>query len=196
VATLASLRTALASRLGDSGFSVWSSDELDAFLSTGITALYPYWYRRKVETTEAGNGPIQILPAGCRNLYMVGHRRSTSTRVRPLRNWEEGDGEAFVAKTGITGDTLLWAWTEGWEAPDLEDDPLGIPVESEEAVLLRAQISALEKLLSDRVSVEKYHALTVRQAVTEDDLSLIIDALHQSLREHYERAMPLPEVKK
>lgn len=190
-----SLHTELERRLGDTSNGIWSDAELDDYLNNAITALYPYWFRRMVDETLAGAGPLQVAPANCRNIYMLGHKRTTSTRVRPLRNWFEGDGEAYVSKTGITGDTLVWAWTEGWGVPASGTEVLTFPPEANEAVLLRAQISAMEKLLVDRVSADKYHALQVRQASSDEDVASALDALHASLREHYDRAMVLPEIK-
>ena len=195
MATLATLRTQLGDRLGDAAHVTWTSAEKDTVLKNAIQSLYPSFFQRKVATTSAGAGPIQTAPANARNLYLVGLQRTGSTRVRPIRGWSEGAGDAFVPKTGITGQLLVWAWTEGWAAPAVETDTLTIPRESEEVVLLRAEISLLAGLLADHVRVEKYHALQVRQGVTEDDVVLLIDAKQAALRDLLERTIPLPEVR-
>lgn len=189
------LKTELGLRLGDAAGSVWASAEKDGFLNYGITSLYPYWFNREVETTSAGAGPIQTAPAGARNLYEIGLQRTGSPRVRTLRGWKEGNGEAVVPKTGITGDTLVWCWTAGWEIPTSGSEVLNLPVEAEEAVLIRANISALEKLLSKRLGAGGYQAIQVRQIISEDEIANAIDALHASLKEHLERAMTLPVLK-
>lgn len=194
--TRALIRSELARRLGDTGNSIWSTAELNGFIDAAILGLYPTFYQRKVDVTEALDGPVQPAPAGARNLYYVGLRRPSATRVRPMRGWIEGDGDAMVPKLGIAGMELLWAWTEGWNAPADDNEVLTIPSEATEVVLLRAQIAALEKLLSDRVSLEKYHAINVRQGTTEEDIGMTLDALHASLRERIERAVPLPEVQR
>jgi len=195
VATRQSLREELERRLGDTANAVWSDAQLNGFIDNRIKALYPTWFRRDVAITLADDGPVQTMPARCRNLYEVGLKRSTSTRVRRMRGWNEGDGQALVPKTGIEGETLVWSWTKGWDAPVDDTTTLTIPVEAEEAVLLSAHISALENILTDRVSVEKYHALQVRQGITEDDVATAIDALLASYREHVDNhRMTLPEV--
>lgn len=188
------LRTEVSTRLGDVSNAIWTTGEVDGYLDFAMRGLYPTFYQRKVEETSAGAGPLQAMPNGARNLYMVGYQRIGSTRVRPLRGWSEGQGQAFIPKTGITGGLLVWAWTTGWDAPASGTEVLRIPTESEEFVVLRAQVSALEKLLTDRVSVERYLALSLRQGTTEDDVATAIDALHASLRERSERVVPLPEV--
>lgn len=192
--TRGTLNTELANRLGDPSNAIWSSAERDQYLNFAIKGLYPTYFQRQVAETSAGVGPLQAMPNGARNLYMVGYQRVGSTRVRPLRGWSEGYGTTFVPKTGITGGLLVWAWTTGWDEPASATEVLRIPTEAEEFVLLRAQVSALEKLLTDRVSVEKYLALSLRQGITEDDIATAIDALHASLRERAERVVPLPEV--
>jgi len=185
----------LQNRLGDTTNAIWSNDELNTYIDGAIVGLYPSYYRRLVDATTAGAGPVQTLPSGARNLYMVGVQRTGSTRVRYLRRWAEGDGEAMVPKTGITGETLVWAWTAGWPAPSSDIEVLTIPSEAEEVVVIRAMVSALEKLLTDRVSAERFLAVQVRQGATEDDINSAIDALHISLRERLERTIPLPEIR-
>lgn len=195
--TRADIRTEVRNRLGDPSSVVWTDSTLNGLIDFTIRGLYPTFYLRKVATSVAGAGPIQTKPAGARNLYMVGHKRATSTRVRPVRGWVEGDTDAFVPKTGITGDTLVWAWTNGFAPPVGGDSQvLDLTQEAEEVVILRVQVGALEQLLSDRVSADKYLALHVRAAVTETDIADTLDALHASLREREDRALPLPEVQR
>lgn len=195
MATRATLRAELARRLGDTTNAIWPVADLDGYLNWGIVGLYPTFFIRKTATTVAAAGPLQTAPAGARNIHMLGLQRTGSTRVRPLRSWQEGDGQAFIPKTGITGETLVWAWTQGWDAPASDGEVLTIPREAEEVVIIRAQIAALERLLSDRVSVDKYLSLSVRQASSEEDIATTIDALHASLRDRMEHVVPLPEVK-
>ena len=189
------LKTELGLRLGDAAHAVWASAEKDGFLNYGITSAYPYWFNREVETTIAADGPIQSAPDGARNLYEIGLQRDGSPRVRTLRGWKEGNGEAIVPKTGIAGDTLVWCWTAGWDIPSSGSEVINLPVEAEEYVLIRANISALEKLLTKRLGTGGYQAIQVRQIISEDEIANSIDALHSSLKEHLERAMTLPVVK-
>lgn len=189
------LQAELERRLGDTSNLIWSDSDVAGALDFAVKSLYPVFFRRRTETSAAGAGPIQEAPAGARNIYMIGLQRTGSTRVRPLRQWTEGDGEAFVPKTGITGETLVWAWTEGWSAPSTGGESITIPVESEEVVLLRAECSLLEKLLVDRVSAEKYLAVNVRSAATEEDIASAIEAIHDTLRERTTTIVPLPEVR-
>lgn len=192
--TRALIRTEVEQRLGDVANAIWSDPELNGFIDYAIRGLYPTFYQQKVATTVAGAGPVQSAPAGARNLTGVGLQRTGATRVRPIRGWTEGTGEAIVPKLGIAGETLVWSWTQGWDAPAADGDALTFPTEAAEIVVLRSQLGAMEKLLSDRVSAEKYLSAQVRQGATEDDIALSIDALHSSLRERLERAVPLPEV--
>lgn len=194
--TRADIRAEVQRRLGDTLASVWTTDELNGFIDYVIEGLYPTFYQRQVAETTAANGPIQVMPAAARNLYMVGHKRATSTRVRNLRKWEEGYGEAYIPRTGIEGDALLWAWTEGWQAPSSDTENLTLPGEAGEVVVLRTMVAALEKLLTGRVSEEKYHAVFVREGVSEDDIDMLISNLRDSIRERVDRTLPLPEVKK
>lgn len=190
------LQAELELRLGDPSNSIWSTTELEGYLNFAIKGLYPSFYKRNVDTTTAGAGPLQTAPSGANNLYNIAHQRSGSTRARPLRVWTEGDGEAFIPRTGITGDTLVWSWTSGYDAPATGAEALTIPFEAEEIVVLRAQISALEAILADRVSTERFIALSVREGTTEDDIANTLDALHASLRQRLESSsMTLPEVK-
>jgi hypothetical protein len=193
MATRTTLSTELAGRLGDSGNAVWSAADVKSYVDYAIKSLYPSFFQLRVATSTAGDGPLQVKPVGATNLHMVGLKRSTSTRVRPLRGWQEGDADAYVSKTGITGDTLVWAWTEGWDAPEADATVLTIPRAAEEVVLTRAHITALERLLSDRVSQEKYFNLNVRQAASEADVADTIDLLRQRLNDMLNVVMPLPE---
>lgn len=193
-ATRNSLRAKLEQRLGDTANAVWTDDELDDLLDEAIQGLYPSFYQRKVDTSTASAGPVQNTPLGVRNLYYVGYQRTGSNRVRSLRAWKEGYGQAYVPKTGIAGDTLVWAWTEGWEAPSTGTELLTFPPEAGEVVILRAQIGALEGLLSNKVKQEKFYSLTVRPSVTEDDILSTMEALHASVNARLDRVMPLPEI--
>lgn len=187
----------IGARLGDAVHAVWTAAELADLVDRSIEGLYPAFFQREIETTTAEAGPKQLMPSYARNLYFIGLLRSTSTRIRKLRGWLEGDTYAIVPKTGIDGETLAWAWTHGWSAPALGTDTLEIPTEAVEVVILRVQIAAMEKLISDSVKQEKYHALFVRHVGgTEEDIATTLDALHVSLRERLERAIPLPEVER
>lgn len=194
MATRLTIRTELRQRLGDAGAAIWTDGELNGAIDYAIKGLYPHFYRLKVGKTTAGGGPLQTAPSGARNVYSLGLQRTGSTRVRPLRGWRPGDGEAFVPKTGIDGDSLVWCWTTGYDAPTTDGETLLIPVEAEEVVILRSHVSALEALLSDRLRTDKYHALHVRASISEDDIATTIDALHASLRERLQNVTPLPEV--
>lgn len=190
--TVATLKAALESRLGNT--TSWSSSELEGYVKTAIEGLYPSFYRNRVATTIAADGPIQTAPVGARNFYRIGLQRLGSTRVRKIRGWAEGDGEIFCPKTGVTGQTLVWSWTEGWEAPASTTDAIGLPPEAREVVVLRAHISALEKLLSNRLALESYLAIQVREGTTDEEIVSTLDALHLSVRERLDRVRPLPEL--
>lgn len=194
--TRADIRSEVASRLGDTINEVWTEAQLNGIIDHVIQGLYPTFFQREVEETVAGDGPIQTMPVGARNLYMVGHKRSSSTRVRALRNWEEGNGQAYIPRTGITGDALVWAWTAGWEAPANDAEALLFPTEAVEVVVLRTMVAALEYLLTDRVSQEKFHAIQVREGSSEQDIDLLLSNLRDSITERVQRTIALPEVQK
>lgn len=193
MATRATLATEIASRLGDGGNAIWTAPEVKSLVDYAIKGLYPAFYQRKVGTTLVADGLVQTAPVGAKNVYLIGYNRQDTARVRNLRGWAEGDGTAFLPKQLDVGDTLVWAWTVGWDAPATDGEALTIPREAEEVVILRCQIAALERLLSDRVSTEKYFALQVRQAITEEDIATSIDALNASLRDRLSVVVPLPE---
>lgn len=193
MATLNSLTTELSARLGDVTNDVWPAEELKGYLKTAIKTLYPIYFRHQVATTTADDGPVQTKPSGARNLHMIGLQRTGTTRVRPLRGWQEGDADAYVPKTGITGDTLVWAWTDGWDAPSTDDETLSIPTEAEDYVLTRAHILAIGRLLTDRNSMERYFSLNVREATNETDLLDQMDTLRAHLSDLAASRLPLPE---
>lgn len=196
--TRAALRAALEFRLDDTGNAVWSDNELNTFIGAAIEGLYPvFWKRYTDTTTPASDGPLTDKPSGANNLYFVGIQRTGSTRVRKIRGWTEGDTDAHIPKTDLTGLTLVWSWTSGWSAPSTDGDSIDIPSNAIEVVLLRAHIAALEQLLTQRIQSQKYHALQVRASISEQDIVSALEALHASLRERVEEqqdALPLPEV--
>ena len=189
----------LQNRLGDTGASIWLAATLKGYLDHAYKSLYPTFYRTKVATTTAGTGPVQDKPAAAdyKRIHSIGVRRDTDvTRVRQIRRWQDGDIDAVVPKLQISGQMLVWAWTEGWDAPAGGSTTLTIPIEAEEYSIVRAQVSALENVLTDRVSAEKYFAVQVRQSITEDDVVNTLDALHVTLRAIAERQPPLPELER
>ena len=194
MATRDSLRTELKNRLGDPTNVVWANTELDGYLDFGIKGLYPAFYKRNVATTTGTASLIQAAPANCTNIYLIGLQRVGTSRIRNLRGWAEGSGSAYIPKGNLLGETLIWAWTTGWSAPATGAEVLTIPQDSEEVVLLRAHITALEKLLSDRVSADEFIALQAREGVTENDVATTLEALHRSLADRLAIAQPLPEV--
>lgn len=197
MATRTTVVAELRRRLGDTGADVWSDDMLDGYVDTRIKGAYPTFFQYEVDTTTPGAGPIQTAPSGCSNIYRIGFKRnSDATRVRYVRGWTEGNGEAVIPKLNInvSGALLIWSWTAGWDAPASDGATLTIPKAAEEWVIVGSHINALEFLLTNRLAQEKYFALQVRQAGSEDDIAQTLDALHISLKEKADRALPLPEV--
>lgn len=193
--TRSELRLAVANRLNRITTS-WSEEDLNNIIGDVVSGLYPAFFNYKVDTTTAGSGPDQTMPTGARNLYMVGLQRVGSNRVRPLRNWFEGDGSAIIPKANITGATLVWAWTSGWSAPVDDFTTIDVPEEAVEVILLRSEIAALEALLASRLQGDVFYAVQVRQGITEDDIVNALQAKHASLSDRLEHAMKLPEVLK
>lgn len=189
------LRAALQNRLNTIS-TIWSEGDLNGFIDDAIEGLYPSFYKRNVDTTVAGVGPSQTLPTGARNLYMIGLQRVGSNRVRPLRNWVEGQTTAMVPKANIAGATLVWAWTSGWDAPTTDLQVLDIVTEAREVLLLRCEIAALEELLSGHIQAGGYNAIQVRKVISEADIVNALQAKHTSLQERLEHIVPLPEVQR
>ena len=187
------LRTLLEQRTTDTANAVWSQTEWDGFLDTAIDGLYPTWFKTMTGTTTAGAGPIQTMPSGAQDLYYVGVQTPTSNRVRVMRGWQEGNGDAVIPKVGIAGYTLVWAWTAPYTKPANGSATLSIPSELEEVVILRAHIAALENLLTDRVKKQAYLSVTVREGASEQEIMLLLNALHDSLDERVAKALPRPE---
>jgi hypothetical protein len=189
------IRSSLQNRLSAIS-TIWSDGDLNGIIDDAIEGLYPAFYKRNVGTTTAGVGPSQTLPTGARNLYMIGLQRVGSNRVRPLRNWVEGQSTAIVPKANIAGATLVWAWTSGWDAPATDLTVLDIVNEAREVLLLRCEIAALEELLSTHIQAGGYNAIQARRIVSESDIVNALQAKHTSLQERLERVVPLPEVQR
>lgn len=197
MATRLTVRDELRRRLGDVASVVWTDTELNGFIDNGISGLYPTYYLRQQGTTTAGAGPVQPFPAATpavRNLYHVVIQFPASTRTHSVMGWTEGATGAVLPVGGITGATLVWSWTKGFTVPSVDGTTLDVTPEAEEVLVLRTQITAMENLLSDRVKTDKFFALNIRQGVTEQDIAIILDALHSSLNKRQERAIPLPEL--
>lgn len=186
------LRSEVGTRLGDPGNAIFATAELNSYIDKAIKSSYPSYWKYQVGTTLAGNGPIQTMPAGARDLYYVGEQKPTGTRIRLLRQWKEGSGTAFIPKVGIAGETLVWAWTTGFASPQDDVTVLDLNAEVEEVVILRSMISCLERIVSNRVETAKYFSLTVREGVTESDLRTTLDALHASLDNRLKQAVARP----
>lgn len=186
------LRTEIQNRLNDGSAAIWPAAELNGYISQAIKSLYPSFWIFKTVTTTASDGPLQTNPSGARNIYFLGLQKPGSTRVRMLRQWREGDTSTYIPKTGISGQVLVWAWTAGFTAPTGDITALDIPQEAEEIVVIKVQITALERVLSSRVETAKYFALTVREGVTEVDLVNTLDALHASLDQRLATTIKLP----
>jgi hypothetical protein len=187
------IRSEVQNRLNDTGAAIWTAAELNGYIANAIGSLYPTFWTFKVTTSTAGDGPLQDNPSGARNIYFIGLQKTGSTRVRLMRQWREGDTQTYVPKTGISGQTLVWAWTQGFTKPTGDVTALDIPQEAEEIVVVKTQITALERVLSSRVETAKYFALTVREGVTEVDLVNTLDALHATLQQHLAVTVKLPE---
>lgn len=194
MATRLTVRDELRRRLGDGGSVVWTDAELNGFIDNGISGLYPTYYLRDQATTTAGSGATQTAPTGARNIYHIAIQFIGSTRTHSLMGWREGNGQAYLPVSGISGSTLVWSWTKGFTIPGSDVNVLDVTPEAVEVLVLRTQITAMENLLSDRVKTDKFFALNIRQGVTEQDIAIILDALHSSLNKRQERAIPLPEV--
>lgn len=192
MSTREDLRVEIAYRLGDISQAIFTTTELNKYIDKAIKSLYPTYFQYNVETTVAEDGPLQTMPTGARDLYYIGVQKLNSTRVRLLRQWREGQGQSFIPKTGISGETLVWAWTSGFDVPTEDLIDIGLNAECEEVVILRVCISALERISSSRVETAKYFALTVREGVTEADIISILDAFHASLDARIKSAVPRP----
>lgn len=192
--TRATLLTDLRYRLNEPSASVWSDAELNDYLDQAIQSLYPHWYLFKVSTTTATIGPVQTMPSGAKNIYYVSLKKdSTSNRARVIRGWHEGDTDCVVPKLNITGQTLVWAWTIAHTKPAGSSDTLTIPAQAEEVVVLRAQVTALERVLASKVKSTVYFATQVREGVTENDIVATLDALHASIDTRMKDAPGPPE---
>lgn len=187
------LRTEVNYRLGDIAAAIFTATEVNKYIDKAIKSLYPTFFQFRVDTTSASEGPLQDTPASARDIYYVGLQKVGSSRVRLIRQWREGDDSCFVPKTGITGETLVFAWTTGFNSPADDVTTLDLHAECEEVVILRTMISCLERIVSNRVETAKYFSLTVREGVTETDLTATLDALHASLDQRLKQAQPRPE---
>ena len=189
-------------RLLDTANAIFTVTELNKYFNNAVTSIYPTFFQYLASTTVASDGPIQTMPVRdglgvplvepCRNLYYIGESKPSSVRVRLLRQWKEGLGCAFVPKTGIAGETLVWAWTAGFTDPGNDTTILDLNPEAEDVVVIKMCISALERVASSRVELLKYFALTGREGVTEQDVIQALDAFHASLDDRIKAAIPRP----
>lgn len=198
MATRQTLREEVVRRLGDPALIVWDTAELNGFIDNSIKTLYPIYWLSKVGITTATDGPIQIAPSEAigKHIYYLGFQRTGANKTRPLHGWVAGeaDGQVIVPKLTLEGMTLLWGWTEGFNGPDSDTEVLTIPKESEEVVVLRTQVLALERLLSSRTHFEEYQVLlAAREGVTENDIVGTINSLRTSITVLEGRAVPRPE---
>ncbi len=194
MATRATLLTDLRNRLGEASASIWTDAELNIYLDQAIQSLYPHWYLFKVGTTTATIGPLQTMPSGAKNIHYVALKKdATSNRARVIRGWHEGDTNAVVPKLNITDQTLVWSWTIPHTKPAASGDTLTIPTQAEEVVVLRAQVTSLEKVITSKVKAAKYFATQVREGVTENDIGAALDALHASIEARMKDAPGPPE---
>ncbi|MGZ4518853.1 MAG: hypothetical protein ACXVGB_00350 [Mycobacteriaceae bacterium] len=192
MATLATLLADLNSRMGDAANTVWTSAEKTLFVSDAVASLYPSFYLLHTGTTTAGAGPIQTAPSGCVNIHYIGLTTATSNRARIMRGWQEGNGDAIIPKLNITGDTLIWAWSQPHDVPASTATVLTVPAAGLDVCRLRAEISAFENILADRVKATKYFAQQVREGVTEAEIVSHLDALHASVDARLKVQAPLP----
>ncbi len=192
MATLATLLSDLNARTGDAANTVWNAAEKALFVSDAVASLYPDFYLLQTGTTTAGAGPVQTAPTGAVNIHYIGVKSSTATRVRTIRGWQEGNGDAIVPKVNITGQQLVWAWSIPHAVPASTSTTLTVTVTGLEVARLRAEISAYENVLGDRTKTAKYFATQVREGVTETELVSQLDALHASVDARIKKLPPLP----
>lgn len=184
------------------GSTYWSDTKLNYYIATAIGGLYPTWWKRKVGTTTAGAGPLQTKPTSASNIYEIAiHDAAAPGRPRWLRGWSEGATDAYIPVTqlgagAITGKTLVWSYTTGWDIPG--DDVTGVDLtnEAKEVVILKAKEMALQSLLTDHLIQEKYLAQQVRPLINEQEIMSAIDSIHQALQMKAQLAMKLPEVQR
>lgn len=192
MATVNTLLTSLRTRLNDSGDIIWTAAEKTDAVQTALKGLYPYWWAPQVTSGVAVAGNMQTLPAGVSRLYGIYRKSAASNRSRPLRNWQEGQGTVMLSQSNLTGDILIYCWTAGFN-PALVTDPItGLPLEAEEAALLKAEITLIERLLADKTRTAKYFAQQVREGTTENELVAQLDTMHASLDRLQKAAIPLP----
>lgn len=195
---MSTTRTSLRTELKDSrvGSTAFTDAQLNYFIDTAIQGLYPVYYKLYVDTTTAAGTVIETAPSGCVNIHEI---LVQGPRPRRLRGWREGQGEAFVPAYAIgdgtpAGGTLIWHWTTGWDAPASDGAAIDIPNEAREYVLLKAHMMCLQNLLTSRLETDKFFAIQVRQAITEDELLAAIDSIQRQLDTKAQQAKPLPKV--
>jgi len=194
MATLTAVIADVRSRLKDAASpQVFTTAELTTFIADAVTGLYPALYTYKVGTTTASAGPLQQNPVGGLQFYAVSVQNVGSTRARPIRGWHEGAGQSFIPKTNISGQTLVWAWSAPFAAPIAGPDELEVPLWGLELVKIRAEITALEQILTNRVKNQKYFASSVREGVTEQEIDTTLNALHASMEARIKHVVPLPQ---
>lgn len=196
MSTRLSVREEIERRLGDVANTVWTDAELNGYIENAIKGLYPTFFRLDTTSSVAGAGPLQNLPAGARNLYQVAVQTVGSTRPIPVLGWTEGSTQVTLPVSGINGATILWSWSKGFTVPADDVTVLDVYPEAEEALILRVQIVAIQDILTSRVKLDKYFALNVRQAVSENDIGLTLDALEASLADRVDKALKLPETRR
>lgn len=197
MATRTTLRDELKRRLGDTSNAIWADATLNGFIGTAISGVYPHFHLKAQGVTTAGAGPVQPLPATARNVYAVDCQLVGSTRTRAVLEWTEGTANAVLPVSGITGATLVWSWTKGFAVPADDVTTLDLVPEAEEYVLTKAHIAALDNLLSSRTHLEAARIFaTVREGVTENDISAELRSLRDNIGLIESKAPPLPRIRR
>lgn len=194
MATRQTIREEVERRLGDTANAIWTDAELNGLIDQCIGGLYPLYFRYDQSTTTAGTGPTQPLPAGAKNIYAVDIQLAGSARTRAVLEWSEGATTAVLPVSGITGATLIWSWTKGFTVPAADGTTLDLSPEAEKYVVVNTHLSAMEKLLSSRTHLENYRILqTIREGVSAQDITTLVNDLRVSLESLAARAIPRPE---
>jgi len=192
MATLASLKADLNTRLNDAANTIWPDAEKVLFVSDAVGSLFPNFFKAKTGTSTASAGPVQTGPTGVINIHYIGVQSASATRVRVIRGWSEGYGDAIVPKVNILGQTLVWGWSEAYAVPASTSTALEVPAPGLEVARLRAEISAFEQVLGSRTKTQKYLAVQVREGVSESEMVAHLDALHASVESRLKLQPPLP----
>lgn len=182
MATITTLRALVRYKLMDQDATpanqTWLDAEIDSAINDAIKALWPDCYIRRVDNlgTTATDTLAYDLPAGVERVGRVDVEKVAGGSLVEVMNWEEDTNEVQIRffKVPLTTGLAILATSRGKFAALSGDTASTHPDYLDQAVVLYATASLLEKLRSERSKFTQYSAKLNKEAATMEDLVVLI----------------------